>query len=252
MGRRAISTAARFEYKREMSIVIADCRLDIECRLSLEKRGFELICLPPFSRLPEPVASHPDMLLFAGKDHLVCYDEYFRGNSGLVSRIASLWGKRLVLARDDVGDRYPMDVGLNAAPVGEWLVCKRNALSPSVASLYEEKNMVGVKQGYAKCSAVVVDDRSLITADRSIAIGAEKKGIDVLLVSPEGVELEGYNCGFIGGASGADRENVYFCGSVELHPDGEKIADFCRKKGKGCVSLSDRPLYDYGTLFFLP
>ena len=62
-------------------------------------------------------------------------------------------------------------------------------------------------------------------------MAAEKKGIDVLAVSPAGVRLDGYNCGFIGGATGADKENVYFCGNVDLHPDGERIKAFCEKHG---------------------
>jgi hypothetical protein len=97
----------------------------------------------------------------------------------------------------------------------------------------------------------VVGDNAIITADPSIAKAVKEKGIDVLSVSPLGVRLDGYDYGFIGGASGTDEENVYFCGNIDLHPDSERIKAFCRKHGKNAVSLSDEPLYDYGTLIFI-
>ena len=108
-----------------------------------------------------------------------------------------------------------------------------------------------VKHGYAKCSICSVGENAIITADPSIAKTAKKNGIDVLKTEASHTRLDGYDCGFIGGASGDDGENIYFCGNLEKHPDGEKIKEFCKKHGRGVVCLSDEPLYDYGTLFFI-
>ena len=190
------------------------------------------------------------MLLFLGRGRLVCHESYCSIAEKEIALIIKITGAELVPTRDDICAEYPRDVAFNAALVGDRLICRRDAVSPPVAGLYNENDIVNVRQGYAKCSVCVVNDNAIITADPSIAREAEKKGIDVLSVSPNGVRLDGYDCGFIGGASGADDENVYFCGSVDLHPDGEIIKDFCRKHGKSAVSLSDEPLYDYGTLIF--
>ena len=65
------------------------------------------------------------------------------------------------------------------------------------------------------------------------------------------MRLDGYDTGFIGGASGADDDAVYFCGDVSHHPDADAIKAFCQKHGKECVSLSDEELTDVGTLFFI-
>ena len=233
-----------------MKHVITDNRIDKKCEKGLWERGFELIKLPPFSILQEPVAAHPDMLLFVGKGKLLCHADYFAIAKKEISLIAEIIGAELVLTRDTVGAKYPYDVIFNAAATGDRLICRRDAVSPSVAELYSENMIIDVKQGYAKCSTSVVGDNAIITADPSISRAASERGIDVLSVSPLGVRLEGYDRGFIGGASGADEENVYFCGSVDLHPDGERIKDFCNKHGKTAVSLSDEPMYDYGTLIF--
>ena len=234
-----------------MRYVITDNRIDEKCESALKSRGFELIRMPPFSFLQEPVSAHPDMLLFIGKGNLICHKDYFGIAGEQISKISRISNNEVVLSEEEIGKEYPGDVLFNAAPIGDMLICRRDAASKMITGLYGEENVINVKQGYAKCSVCVVSDNAIITADRAIAKAAEKNGIDVLLVSPNGVRLDGYDCGFIGGASGADEENVYFCGNTDLHPDGNKIKEFCKKHGKTAVSLSDEPLYDYGTLMFI-
>ena len=234
-----------------MRYVITDNRIDEKCEGALKARGFELIKMPPFSVLQEPVSAHPDMLLFIGKGKLVCHKEYFNIAEEQIRKISRISNSEIVISEEEIGKEYPSDVLFNAAPVGDKLICKRDAVSEKITELYGEENIINVKQGYAKCSVCVVSDGAIITADRAIAREAEKKGIDTLLVSSGDVRLDGYDCGFIGGASGTDEKNVYFCGNTDLHPDGDKIKEFCEKHGKTAVSLSDEPLYDYGTLIFI-
>ena len=236
---------------KDMKYVITDNRIDKKCERGLVERGFELIKLPPFSMLQKPVAAHPDMLLFVEKGRVFCHRDYLPFAEKELYLIACAAGAELTLTLDTVGAEYPRDVIFNAVAVGQRLICRRDAVSPTVAALYSENDIVNVRQGYAKCSTCVVSDGAVITADASIAREASACGIDVLPVSQNGVHLDGYDCGFIGGASGSDEENVYFCGNIDLHPDGEKIKNFCRKHGKNAVSLSDEPLYDYGTLIFV-
>ncbi len=234
-----------------MRYVVTDNRINEKCENALKGRGFELIKMPSFSSLQEPVSAHPDMLLFLEKGRLVCHKDYFGIASEQIKKIADISGSEITLSEESIGQNYPGDVLFNAAPIGGMLICKRDTISEKIALLYGEESVINVKQGYAKCSVCVVGDNAIITADVSIAKAAEKNGIDVLLVSPRGIRLDGYDCGFIGGASGADGENIYFCGNTDLHPDGYKIKEFCKKHGKAAVSLSDEPLYDYGTLMFI-
>ena len=213
--------------------------------------GFDVIKMPCFPALQAPVSAHPDMLFFLSRGRLVCHRDYFVTAGYEIERIAERTGAKVVLSDEDIGEEYPRDVLFNAAAIGDMLICRRDAVSSRVAELYSEDKIINVKQGYAKCSVCVVSDSSIITSDRSIAKAAEKQGIDVLLISQSGVSLDGYDRGFIGGASGTDGEKVYFCGSLELHPSGEAIKEFCRERGREAVSLSDEPIYDYGTLIFI-
>ena len=144
-------------------------------------------------------------------------------------------------------------MSFNAALVGNTLVCNKNTVSSLILAEAENAGckILHVPQGYTKCSTAIISDNAIITADKPIYSACLSAGIDALLVSADGVDLPDYNCGFIGGASGRFGNNVYFCGDILLHPDGKAISEFCKKHGKTAVSLSDKKLFDVGTMIML-
>lgn len=234
-------------------LVVADIRLPDDCRAALNTEGFEEILLPPFPALAEPVASHPDMLIFICGNMLLTHRSYYNIAEKEINRILEAGGLTLTLSDESVGCKYPDDVRFNAACIGSFIFGKASAVSHHITDICRSGTykFIDIKQGYSKCSTCIVCDSALITADRSIARNAAAHGLDVLLVSPEGIQLEGYDRGFIGGASGCCGNNVYFCGSLALHPDGKMIQAFCASHGKRAVSLGSGHLFDAGTLFFI-
>ncbi len=229
-----------------MKYAIVDKRIPEKAAEGLEARGFELILMPPFSRLAEPIASHPDMLMFF-YDKLYFSEEYYELARRELDLIASVSGLSAAPCKVDISAEYPNDIVFNALPLGERIFCKKSEFYHNIA----HGDIVKVAQGYTKCATVKVSERAIITSDVSIARAAEASDIDVLRISSGNVLLPGYDTGFLGGASGSDERFVYFCGFLENHPDSEKISLFCRKNGKEAVSLSDEPLYDIGTIFFI-
>ncbi len=235
-----------------MTYAIADCRISKETEKALLDYADKIIKLPPLPSLASPVASHPDMLMWCHGKALVTYEKYFLQERDIFGELEAA-GLEIILSNDLVKKEYPYDVHLNCAAVGKALIANKNYISPEIAKICARVGMeiLHVRQGYAKCSCAVVGESALITSDASIAAAAAKSGIDVLSVSAGHVRLDGYDTGFIGGASGMTENAVLFCGSLDTHPDGEKIKEFCQKHGKRAVSLSDEPLYDYGTVFFI-
>ena len=231
--------------------VVIDSRMSAECRNTLEKYGYNVIPLPPSPFLAAPVASHPDMLVFIGKGRLICEARYREVNREVIERIASLGKLRVITADEMLDDRYPYDVLFNSAIVGDRLICRTASTSKRILELYSPENISDVRQGYTKCSCLTVGDNGVITADRSIARKAKKAGIDTLLLSEQGVRLDGYDCGFIGGASGDDGRHIFFCGNIDRHPEGKMIRKFCLRHGREPISLSEDDLYDYGSLLFI-
>jgi len=234
-------------------LAVTDHRLPEGCQASLRNRGFELLLLPPFPALPAPVASHPDMLLFIFGGVLLTHRDYYRIAKREIGHTRSVGGLELVLSDEPVGDKYPRDMLFNAAPVGRFIFGREDSMSRHILQVSAGKGMriVDVRQGYARCSTVIVGDSAIITQDRGIAGRARECGIDVLLVRPGHVRLDGYDTGFIGGASGVCRGLVYFCGNIDTHPDGEQIRRFITAHGYKVVSLGKGELFDAGTLFFI-
>lgn len=231
--------------------VIIDQRMPEKCKSELVRLGFAAIEMPLFSKLSPPVSGHPDMLMFFG-DKLYCHKKYYETAAKSLEKAALCSGLEISVSDEEHSEKYPNDILFNAAEVGSCLFCNK-AYTSALLLEYAKKRgltLVNVRQGYAKCSVCIVSSNAAITSDRSIAVAMEKQGVDVLFISPGGIRLDGMNYGFIGGASGADAENVFFCGAISSHPDGEKIDRFCREHQKTPISLSNEPLYDVGTIFF--
>ena len=88
-----------------------------------------------------------------------------------------------------------------------------------------------------------------------IAEAAKACGTEVLQIALGHVTLPGYDTGFIGGAASFapyhSTDEILFCGSLDLHPDGDAIRAFCHRHGLRAVSLSPDRLYDLGTVFLI-
>ena len=231
--------------------VISDFRLPKKAQETLESLSFSVIKLPPFERLSPPVASHPDMLIFFG-DEIICHRDYYASNTNLIDKISHLSSFPLSLSDEEIDSDYPSDVLFNALPIGKYLFSKESSVSRLIKGYVERKGLtaLNVRQGYSRCSVCKISESAAISADASLLSAIAAKGIDTLCISEGGVRLEPYDHGFIGGASGFFGDDVFFCGNIELHPDAERIKEFCKKHKKNVVSLSDEELIDVGTLFF--
>ncbi len=219
------------------------------------KKGFTTVLLPPHPGLPEPVCTHPDMLLFFAPDGILCTKSYVRLAKEELSRISALTGKQIFSVPEEYGAAYPADILFNAALVGTVLYCNAAHTARRIAEnpCYR---VVPVRQGYAKCSVIPVGSNALMTADPSIAKAAEAAGQAVLRLPAGEIRLPGYPFGFWGGCASfapyGGTDTVYFAGNYRAQAGAEQIDAFCRARGFDCIALTEEPLTDYGTLFLLP
>jgi hypothetical protein len=154
---------------------------------------------------------------------------------------------------NDPGASYPENIRYNAAQIGRLLIHNTHYSDPLVLSKAEAAGLlpVSVKQGYTKCSLVVVDDHSAITSDKAISSVLKKHGVDVLDITHGSVRLAGFPYGFLGGASGRVGDKIFFNGDLSAHPDYEKITAFIQKKGLDPVWYTEYPLTDIGSIIQL-
>lgn len=220
-----------------------------------EALGFKIVTLPSDSRLPAPTASHADMLLFLIDTKIFCNEIYFKNNQNVFACIKE-YGYDVIPCDFEVKSLYPHDVALNQALIGKYVVGKQDSCAKEIIKYVSENtySYLAIKQGYAKCSTLILNKKAIVTADDSIISIAKDLDIDVLKIRNASTEirLDGYDYGFIGGASAVYENNVYFFGNIELHQNGAQIQDFCKKHGFNVVSMSKEPLYDLGGAFILP
>ncbi len=214
-----------------------------------------VLILPPCPGMDLRVASHPDMLIMAIGQDVVVPRSY--ADRVEVRPLLEEWtrrcGLRLIRCEQSPGEAYPADVLCNGLLYGGTLYGKLSALAPEILRLAAERGMdaVDVHQGYTGCSALACGD-ILFTADPSIRQAVLARGGDVLALSPGGIDLPGYNTGFIGGAGGYVDGHAVFFGDVRRHPAGGRITQTLEKRGIRWHCLGDGPLTDFGGIKFFP
>lgn len=242
-----------------MKRAIIDCRMSEKCRKSLQNQGFELINISKNPHYDEPVSAHPDVFIFVYENGIIAEKSAYDALSKHLFDCSENTSLNIECAYETTSDvRYPDDCALNFAKCGNALIGNYRAASPRLLETAEKMHYrkIDVKQGYAKCNTCVVDDNSIITEDNGIAKACAKEGIDVLLLKNHEVKLGGYGNGFIGGASGNytdENKNkfLYFIGDLKTHTEWKKIYEFCGERNVEVISLSDEPLYDCGSIFFI-
>ncbi len=221
----------------------------------LTQYGYTVLCMPNNPYLVPALSAHPDLSVFFAKEFILTtrfYYETAKFEFELLSAILRLPVKIVV---NVVNGDYHDDIFLDALPVGNCLFCLPEYTAGVLTEL-PEYTVVPVRQGYAKCTALPVGDHALVTADPSILRSAEQVGVETLRISEGFIGLDGYEYGFIGGASsfapygGIDK--IFFSGDLSSHPDCRKITDFLASHGYEAVWISEEPLRDIGTIFLFP
>lgn len=234
-------------------ICLVDERISEKCERALLIRGARIIKIPPSDKIPAPMASHPDMLLFLHKNEMIAGVEYCERYPYIFSDIRELSpSTRISFTEDEPCGDYPRDAIFNALVVGNLMFIKADTASEAVISYAESAGLtvIPTKQGYPACT-VLAFGNSAITADEGMARLLRTHGIKVTLIENGDISLLPYEYGFIGGAAGVYKNEVYFLGDIGLHRSAKEICDAIRAEGFKPVSLSSEPLSDLGRILFI-
>lgn len=209
---------------------------------SLAAQGIDVFWLPNNAALDKRLAGHADLSVFVCKKRSVVASKLYSSN--IVNYLTNREYKTVSSGRQ--GPTYPTDAGLCVCWTGRYTIYSPRTADPAVLELIGGVP-VRVSQGYTKCAAFVVDDHSIVTADAGVSRAAKTAGMDVLDIAPGHIALDGYEYGFIGGASFIiDEETVAFTGTLDEHPDKDRILTFLAEHGKRPVFLTEGPIFDIG------
>lgn len=179
---------------------------------------------------------------------------YHLGNGRFIvdETAVNAFGNYDISATVNVSSPYPNDCLLNAADIGDYIICNSKITHRSILKSAEKQNkqIINVNQGYAKCSVCIVKRNTVITDDPSIYQECNKKsGVSVLFVSKGSVDLHGQNYGFLGGASGLLGENkLFFNGDLSYHKDFLAIKDFLSYHNVKYADIKNKQLTDVGSI----
>jgi len=219
-----------------MKYIFLDSGIPQTMTTAIAERGYKVILLPPSDVLDTPVCCHPDMLCINLSGRMLMQKDYYETNRSYFHNLP------IITTDEPMGKKYPSDILLNALCVGETVYGRKEISNVIKRS---RSRHIEVRQGYTRCSTLLLENAA-VTADKTIAKALRADGMEILEIVPGNIRLDGYDCGFIGGASAVIEREVLFFGNIDTHPDGKAIKAFIKSKGYEPTSLSDEPLYDHG------
>lgn len=209
-----------------MSVVYISSKANEILKKYLRDTGHKLKEVKGISRMDPAIATHPDVYMCALRDSV------YHGETFLLN------------------PNYPFHAIFNGCSTGKYFIHNLEYTAPGLLEAVRKEGQIelNVKQGYAKCNCVVVDEDSIITADRGIWKVTASAGMNVLLIERSQVILEGYPYGFIGGASGRVGNRIIFNGDVTRHSDYAAIQCFIEERGLEMVYFKEYRLTDIGSI----
>ena len=235
--------------EKPVCLAVIDGRVSIETERAFARLGVDIIRSFKHPGVQEAVSWHPDIFLHHAGGNMMVYAP--DTHPSLLQTLAG-HGFALVRGETALSSVYPADIAYNVARVGRFYFHNLKHTDPVLEGILRKQGIeaVNVKQGYTKCSVSVVDENSIITSDKGIALAAGKKGLDVLLLEAgQNITLPGFEYGFIGGSTGLLGKRVWaVCGDAGKLASYPLIHDFLNKKNIVIVSLSEMPVADVGSI----
>ena len=209
----------------------------------LNRNGYQTIPTDRIEIFPNPEQFHADMQILKINDTIFLLNECTDLKREFDTR-------HIIYCHNKAGEKYPKNILLNFLFLNDTIYGKLSDIDPALRSYCLENNikMVNLNQGYCRCSTLVLKNNAVITADSSIEKAMKENEVDVLKITEGHIILDGYDYGFIGGASRkVDDNTIIFFGNIENHPDYNLIYHFCDKHNVNIkIIFKNAPLRDIG------
>lgn len=157
-------------------------------------------------------------------------------------------GACISISDAEFSSEYPNDAFLCALSNGEKVFHNAKFCDAHIRDAFPNR-LIHVNQGYAKCAVCLVSEKAAITADSGLCVAMEHEGIEVLKIENFGIELSGFNEGFIGGASfKIAPDKLAFTGVFSNRKNNTVIEEFLQRHGITPIYLTEKPIFDIGSV----
>lgn len=117
--------------------------------------------------------------------------------------------------------------------------------------LKSNRKYIKINQGYANCSMICFENH-IITSDEGVYKTLKAEAINVELVTTDGIILNGYKNGFIGGTCGFVTDNILlFYGDVTKYRDYDIIKRIADEENVKILYPKDEDFVDLGGIVSL-
>ncbi len=230
------------------NLVILNKNIDDEIKLNLKKYFKHIIYTCSNDNINKSLADHVDMSVHVvDRNTIIVSPNVYRYYKKLEE-----YGIKVIKGRTDLLIEYPNDICYNCLNIGDYYIHNTKYTDEHISDYYLNKGVKGIhiKQGYSKCSVLIVDDNHFITSDKNIAKQLKKIEKEVLLISQGFIELKGMNYGMIGGCGGNySPKDILLTGTLSKHPDSRRIIEFVENTGVNIHYLSQEPISDIGSIY---
>ena len=208
------------------------------------KKGISAHILADFDKVLPQLTSHADIsMCYLGNGEAVFAD--ISANEPLIKQLEL----HAFQSKSEFLSNYPGDVPLNIAIFGNFCIHNFTYTDKYIRDKIQNLQQINVKQGYSKCSTLMVDEKSIITEDIKIHKTAIRYGVGSLLIKKGFIELEGFDYGFIGGAGfKTSISSIAFTGTLDKHPDKERILKFLFDRNITVEFMTNENIFDVGSI----
>ena len=145
------------------------------------------------------------------------------------------------------GAFYPNDVQFNIFQSKNLIIFNPDTASDRIVQNLSNRALkISVKQGYSRCCTLPAGEESTITSDNGIYSELIKNNINALHISQGYIDLPGFKYGFIGGAAINFDNEIAFTGSLDAHPDKNKILNHLENNNIKASFLTEHNIFDIG------
>ena len=216
---------------------------DKEIISKMKDLGYQCIAVIPSDRVSGPISAHSDVLYLKTGNSDIIASACQKENFSLLEEA----GYRITVCTE-LQPGYKTESLLNYIINNEYII-----YNPDTAmKINNNKAEIKVKQGYTKCSTICINSRAYITDDENIKRALTANNLDCLKIEKGDINLDGYNYGFIGGASvKLNEKEILFFGDIENNNDKKAVVEFLKKYGMKAIFIKNKKLNDIGSALIL-
>lgn len=235
-----------FDFEKTADAVIVSPEIYDDSNEYFKKNNIDVIYSCENKSVDERLKYHADLQIARiGYKRYVCVPEAYDYYSNILKK----YNVDLIKGNTYLSSNYPYDIAYNIIVTESYAVHNFKYTDSIIKRNLSEKNLINVSQGYSACLCIDIKNGVFITSDDGIYNAIVSAGLEVLKISVGNVILHGYNYGFFGGACGRIGNDMFVInGNISMHPDCDNIFSFCKKNKVKAVSLSDRPIFDIGSI----